>query len=59
MAQVEEPPRPTTCLTANRRESDSDAWRAYMRRQTNTIDYSTELPVAEGINCDRVHLGAP
>ena len=32
------------------RESGSDAWRAYMRRQTNTINYGTDLPLAQGIN---------
>jgi aldehyde dehydrogenase (NAD+) len=31
------------------RESGSDAWRAYMRRQTNTINYGTDLPLAQGI----------
>jgi aldehyde dehydrogenase (NAD+) len=31
------------------RESGSDAWKAYMRRQTNTINYSGELPLAQGI----------
>lgn len=31
------------------RESGSDAWKAYMRRQTNTINYSTQLPLAQGI----------
>ena len=31
------------------RESGSDAWKAYMRRQTNTINYTTELPLAQGI----------
>lgn len=31
------------------RESGSDAWKAYMRRMTNTINYSTELPLAQGI----------
>ncbi len=35
--------------SATRRESGSDAWKAYMRRQTNTINYSTELPLAQGI----------
>ncbi len=35
--------------TGGGRESGSDAWRAYMRRQTNTINYSTELPLAQGI----------
>jgi aldehyde dehydrogenase (NAD+) len=36
--------------TGGGRESGSDAWKAYMRRQTNTINYSTELPLAQGIS---------
>ncbi len=36
--------------TGGGRESGSDAWKAYMRRQTNTINYSTELPLAQGID---------
>ena len=35
--------------TGGGRESGSDSWRAYMRRQTNTINWSTELPLAQGI----------
>ena len=35
--------------TGGGRESGSDAWRAYMRRQTNTVNWSTELPLAQGI----------
>jgi aldehyde dehydrogenase (NAD+) len=35
--------------TGGGRESGSDAWRAYMRRQTNTVNYSTKLPLAQGI----------
>lgn len=35
--------------TGGGRESGSDAWKIYMRRQTNTINYSTELPLAQGI----------
>ncbi len=35
--------------TGGGRESGSDAWRNYMRRQTNTINYSTQLPLAQGI----------
>jgi aldehyde dehydrogenase (NAD+) len=35
--------------TGGGRESGSDAWRIYMRRQTNTINYSTSLPLAQGI----------
>jgi aldehyde dehydrogenase (NAD+) len=35
--------------TGGGRESGSDAWRGYMRRATNTINYSTELPLAQGV----------
>lgn len=35
--------------TGGGRESGSDAWKGYMRRQTNTINYGTELPLAQGI----------
>ena len=35
--------------TGGGRESGSDAWKVYMRRQTNTINYSTELPLSQGI----------
>jgi aldehyde dehydrogenase (NAD+) len=35
--------------TGGGRESGSDAWKAYMRRQTNTINYSSEVPLAQGI----------
>jgi aldehyde dehydrogenase (NAD+) len=38
--------------TGGGRESGSDAWRIYMRRQTNTINYSTSLPLAQGIKFD-------
>lgn len=38
--------------TGGGRESGSDAWRFYMRRQTNTINYSKELPLAQGIKFD-------
>ena len=38
--------------TGGGRESGSDAWKAYMRRQTNTINFSTELPLAQGISFD-------
>jgi aldehyde dehydrogenase (NAD+) len=38
--------------TGGGRESGSDAWKAYMRRQTNTINYSRELPLAQGIKFD-------
>jgi aldehyde dehydrogenase (NAD+) len=36
--------------TGGGRESGSDSWRAYMRRATNTINYSEELPLAQGVN---------
>ena len=36
--------------TGGGRESGSDAWKSYMRRQTNTINYSTKLPLAQGIH---------
>jgi aldehyde dehydrogenase (NAD+) len=35
--------------TGGGRESGSDSWKAYMRRQTNTINYSTNVPLAQGI----------
>jgi aldehyde dehydrogenase (NAD+) len=35
--------------TGGGRESGSDAWKVYMRRQTNTINYSDALPLAQGI----------
>jgi aldehyde dehydrogenase (NAD+) len=38
--------------TGGGRESGSDSWRAYMRRQTNTINYGLELPLAQGIRFD-------
>ena len=38
--------------TGGGRESGSDAWKMYMRRQTNTINYGTELPLAQGIKFD-------
>jgi aldehyde dehydrogenase (NAD+) len=38
--------------TGGGRESGSDAWRAYMRRQTNTINYGSDLPLAQGIKFD-------
>ncbi|MBA4849738.1 aldehyde dehydrogenase family protein [Emticicia sp. BO119] len=38
--------------TGGGRESGSDAWKNYMRRQTNTINYSTNLPLAQGIKFD-------
>lgn len=38
--------------TGGGRESGSDAWKTYMRRQTNTINYSNQLPLAQGIKFD-------
>ncbi|WP_268123284.1 aldehyde dehydrogenase family protein [Roseivirga pacifica] len=38
--------------TGGGRESGSDAWKAYMRRQTNTINYTTDIPLAQGIKFD-------
>ncbi len=38
--------------TGGGRESGSDAWKAYMRRQTNTINWSKDLPLAQGISFD-------
>ncbi len=38
--------------TGGGRESGSDAWKYYMRRQTNTINYTTQLPLAQGIKFD-------
>lgn len=38
--------------TGGGRESGSDAWKAYMRRQTNTINFSDDLPLAQGISFD-------
>lgn len=38
--------------TGGGRESGSDAWKAYMRRMTNTINYGSELPLAQGISFD-------
>lgn len=38
--------------TGGGRESGSDSWKAYMRRQTNTINYSDKLPLAQGIRFD-------
>ncbi len=38
--------------TGGGRESGSDSWKAYMRRQTNTINYGTKLPLAQGIKFD-------
>ena len=38
--------------TGGGRESGSDAWKAYMRRQTTTVNYSRDLPLAQGIVFD-------
>jgi aldehyde dehydrogenase (NAD+) len=38
--------------TGGGRESGSDSWKAYMRRQTNTINYGNTLPLAQGIRFD-------
>jgi len=38
--------------TGGGRESGSDAWKAYMRRTTNTVNYSRELPLAQGVKFD-------
>ena len=38
--------------TGGGRESGSDAWKVYMRRQTNTINYTSKLPLAQGIKFD-------
>ncbi|MEX0582587.1 MAG: aldehyde dehydrogenase family protein [Sneathiella sp.] len=38
--------------TGGGRESGSDAWKSYMRRATNTVNYSKELPLAQGVSFD-------
>ena len=38
--------------TGGGRESGSDSWRAYMRRQTNTVNFGTDLPLAQGVRFD-------
>ena len=38
--------------TGGGREAGSDAWKAYMRRATNTINYGTSLPLAQGVSFD-------
>ncbi len=38
--------------TGGGRESGSDAWKAYMRRQTNTVNFSTKVPLAQGVKFD-------
>ncbi|HEX4475828.1 MAG TPA: aldehyde dehydrogenase family protein [Polyangiaceae bacterium] len=40
--------------TGGGRESGSDAWKAYMRRATNTVNYSTELPLAQGVRFEAI-----
>ncbi|HEY1770231.1 MAG TPA: aldehyde dehydrogenase family protein [Chthoniobacterales bacterium] len=44
--------------TGGGRESGSDSWKSYMRRQTNTINFSTELPLAQGIQFGSVDEGS-
>ena len=39
--------------TGGGREAGSDSWKAYMRRQTNTINWGTDLPLAQGITFER------
>ncbi len=38
--------------TGGGREAGSDSWKAYMRRATNTVNYSTALPLAQGVKFD-------
>ena len=38
--------------TGGGREASSDSWKAYMRRATNTVNYSTALPLAQGVKFD-------
>jgi aldehyde dehydrogenase (NAD+) len=38
--------------TGGGRESGSDSWKSYMRRQTNTVNYSGKMPLAQGIKFD-------
>ena len=45
--------------TGGGRESGSDAWKAYMRRQTNTVNWSTDLPLAQGIEFGTDGSGGP
>jgi len=42
--------------TGGGRESGSDSWKVYMRRQTNTINWGGDLPLAQGINFDITHI---
>src|SRR5437868_5290005 len=44
--------------TGGGRESGSDSWKSYMRRQTNTINFSTELPLAQGIQFGTDYAGS-
>jgi aldehyde dehydrogenase (NAD+) len=44
--------------TGGGRESGSDSWKSYMRRQTNTINFSTELPLAQGIQFGAADAGS-
>ena len=44
--------------TGGGRESGSDSWRAYMRRATNTVNYGTSLPLAQGVVFDVGRAGA-
>ena len=44
--------------TGGGRESGSDSWKSYMRRQTNTINFSSELPLAQGIQFGRDDAGS-
>ena len=44
--------------TGGGRESGSDAWKIYMRRQTNTINYTDDLPLAQGIKFDLQSFGS-
>jgi hypothetical protein len=51
---LDDPARFAALLTGWRgpysgRESGSDSWKAYMRRATNTVDYGSELPLAQGV----------
>jgi aldehyde dehydrogenase (NAD+) len=43
---------PSGAETGGGRESGSDAWKGYMRRQTNTVNYSAKLPLAQGVKFD-------
>ena len=45
--------------TGGGRESGSDAWKAYMRRATNTVNYSTSLPLAQGVQVRHRLTGLP